>query len=64
VPPFDHGAASSSIRRPNIIGGHGTSIGGVIVDGGNFDWEANAKRFPLLNHAGPSPITAPSGPRR
>ena len=31
------------------IGGHGTAIGGAIVDGGNFDWAAHADRFPLLN---------------
>ncbi len=30
------------------IGGHGTSIGGLIVDGGNFPWEQHAERFPLL----------------
>jgi O-acetylhomoserine (thiol)-lyase len=31
------------------IGGHGTSIGGIVVDGGNFDWEAHGERFPTLN---------------
>mgnify|MGYP006057213055 CR=1 FL=1 len=31
------------------IGGHGTSIGGIIVDGGNFDWIKDRKRQPLLN---------------
>jgi O-acetylhomoserine (thiol)-lyase len=36
------------------IGGHGTSIGGIVVDGGNFDWEAHARRFPLLNEPDPS----------
>jgi O-acetylhomoserine (thiol)-lyase len=36
------------------IGGHGTSIGGAIVDGGTFDWEKHAKRFPLLNEPDPS----------
>ena len=36
------------------IGGHGTSIGGMIVDGGNFDWEAHADRFPMLNQPDPS----------
>src|SRR4029077_17875308 len=35
-------------------GGHGTSIGGVIVDGGNFDWEKHADRFPMLNKPDPS----------
>jgi O-acetylhomoserine (thiol)-lyase len=36
------------------IGGHGTSIGGIIVDGGNFDWEQHAARFPMLNTPDPS----------
>src|SRR5208282_6031638 len=35
-------------------GGHGTSIGGIIVDGGNFDWEKHADRFPMLNQPDPS----------
>src|SRR5476649_2545554 len=37
-----------------FIGGHGTSIGGVLVDGGNFDWEKHADRFPMLNQPDPS----------
>src|SRR5208282_2864965 len=36
------------------IGGHGTSIGGIIVDAGNFDWEKHADRFPMLNKPDPS----------
>jgi len=36
------------------IGGHGTSIGGVVIDGGNFDWEAFPERQPLLNSPDPS----------
>jgi O-acetylhomoserine (thiol)-lyase len=36
------------------IGGHGTSIGGVVIDGGNFDWEANPARQPALNTPDPS----------
>ncbi len=36
------------------IGGHGTSIGGVIVDGGNFPWEQHAARFPLLSQPDPA----------
>ena len=47
--PLDHGAAVVLHSATKYIGGHGTSIGGVIVDGGNFDWEKHAKRFPLLN---------------
>ena len=40
VRPFDHGAAVVVYSTTKYIGGHGTSIGGLIVDGGNFDWEA------------------------
>jgi len=36
------------------IGGHGTSIGGIIVDGGTFDWEKHAERFPMMNTPDPS----------
>jgi len=52
--PLDHGAAIVVHSTTKYIGGHGTSIGGMIVDGGNFDWEANAKRFPTLNKPDPS----------
>ena len=52
--PFDHGAAIIVHSTTKYIGGHGTSIGGVIVDGGNFDWEAHAERFPMLNTPDPS----------
>ena len=47
--PFDHGAAIVVYSATKYIGGHGTSIGGVIVDGGNFDWEAFPERHPTLN---------------
>ena len=36
---FDHGAAVLIHSTTKFIGGHGTSIGGIIVDSGNFDWE-------------------------
>ncbi len=52
--PFDHGAAVIVHSTTKYIGGHGTSIGGVVVDGGNFDWEAHADRFPMLNQPDPS----------
>ena len=52
--PFDHGAAIVVYSTTKYIGGHGTSIGGLVVDGGNFDWEANAERFPMLNEPDPS----------
>ena len=51
--PFEHGAAIIVYSTTKYIGGHGTSIGGVIVDGGNFDWEKHADRFPLLNQPDP-----------
>lgn len=47
--PFEHGAAVVVYSTTKYIGGHGTSIGGAIIDGGNFDWAAHAERFPLLN---------------
>ena len=47
--PLDHGAAIVVYSTTKYIGGHGTSIGGVIVDGGNFDWAAKPERQPLLN---------------
>ncbi|MGA2795307.1 MAG: PLP-dependent transferase [Roseiarcus sp.] len=46
--PFDHGAAVVVYSATKYIGGHGTSIGGLIIDGGNFPWEGHAERFPLL----------------
>jgi O-acetylhomoserine (thiol)-lyase len=52
--PFDHGAAIVMHSTTKYIGGHGTSIGGIIVDGGNFDWEKHADRFPMLNQPDPS----------
>jgi len=47
--PFDHGAAVVVYSTTKYIGGHGTSIGGVIIDGGNFEWDAHPERQPLLN---------------
>lgn len=52
--PLDHGAAIVVYSTTKYIGGHGTSIGGLIVDGGNFDWAAHPKRQPLLNRPDPS----------
>ena len=46
--PFEHGAAVVVYSATKYIGGHGTSIGGLIIDGGNFPWEQHAERFPLL----------------
>ena len=52
--PLDHGAAVVVYSTTKFIGGHGTSIGGAIVDGGNFDWEKFAERQPALNTPDPS----------
>jgi O-acetylhomoserine (thiol)-lyase len=51
---FDHGADISIHSLTKYIGGHGTTIGGVIVDSGKFDWVANRERFPMLNEPDPS----------
>lgn len=52
--PLEHGAAIVVYSATKYIGGHGTSIGGLIVDGGNFDWAAHPERQPLLNQPDPS----------
>lgn len=52
--PLDHGAAVVVYSATKYIGGHGTSIGGLIVDGGNFDWESHPERQPALNTPDPS----------
>ncbi len=51
---FDHGADISVHSATKYIGGHGTTIGGVVVDSGNFDWSANADRYPGLTKPDPS----------
>lgn len=52
--PLEHGAAIVVYSTTKYIGGHGTSVGGMIVDGGNFDWEAHKDRFPMLNEPDPA----------
>jgi len=52
--PLDHGAAIVVYSTTKYLGGHGTSIGGVIIDGGNFDWEKFPARQPALNTPDPS----------
>ena len=52
--PFEHGAAIIASSCTKYIGGHGNSIGGIVIDGGNFDWEAHKDRFPMLNTPDPS----------
>jgi O-acetylhomoserine (thiol)-lyase len=51
--PIEHGADIVVHSATKFIGGHGTSIGGVIVDGGTFDWKASGK-FPGLTEPDPS----------
>ena len=52
--PFEHGAAVIVYSTTKYLGGHGNSIGGLIVDGGNFDWAAYSERQPALNTPDPS----------
>ena len=51
---FDYGADIIVHSLTKYIGGHGTTIGGVIIDSGRFDWVANSERFPMLNEPDPS----------
>jgi O-acetylhomoserine (thiol)-lyase len=52
--PFEHGADIVVHSATKWMGGHGTSIGGLVVDSGNFDWVANTDRFPGLTTPDPS----------
>lgn len=52
--PFELGADIVVHSLTKYIGGHGTSIGGMIIDSGKFDWAANKARFPVLNEPDPS----------
>ena len=52
--PFKHGADIVVHSLTKYMGGHGTSIGGVVIDSGNFPWEKHKKRFPMLNEPDPS----------
>ena len=54
IRPIEHGADIVVHSATKFIGGHGTSLGGVIVDGGNFNWKANADKFPSLAKPDPS----------
>ncbi len=51
--PLEHGANVVVHSATKFIGGHGTSLGGVIVDGGNFDWKASGK-YPQIAEPSPS----------
>lgn len=52
--PIEFGASIVIHSLTKYIGGHGTSIGGMIIDSGKFDWVANKDRFPILNEPDPS----------
>ena len=52
--PLEHGADVVVESATKFIGGHGTTLGGVIVDAGKFDWKANADKYPSLAQPDPS----------
>lgn len=54
IRPLEHGADIVVHSATKFIGGHGTSLGGVIVDGGTFDWAAQADRYPEIAKPNPS----------
>lgn len=54
IRPIEHGADIVVHSATKFIGGHGSSLGGVIVDSGNFDWKAHAGKYPSLTEADPS----------
>ncbi|MGX8695053.1 MAG: O-acetylhomoserine aminocarboxypropyltransferase/cysteine synthase family protein [Prevotella sp.] len=54
IRPLEHGADVVVHSATKFLGGHGSSLGGVIVDGGSFDWKANADKFPSLAKPDPS----------
>ena len=54
IRPLEHGADVVVHSATKFLGGHGTSLGGVIVDGGTFDWKQNPDRFPTLAKPDPS----------
>lgn len=52
--PFELGADIVVHSLTKYIGGHGTTLGGIIIDSGKFDWQASKDRFPMLNKPDPS----------
>lgn len=54
IRPLEHGADIVVHSATKFIGGHGTSLGGVIVDGGKFDWKKDADKYPTLAKPDPS----------
>ena len=54
IRPLEHGADIVVHSATKFLGGHGSSLGGVIVDGGKFNWKANSDKFPTLAKPDPS----------
>jgi O-acetylhomoserine (thiol)-lyase len=54
IRPFEHGADIIVHSATKFLGGHGTVIGGIIVDGGTFEWSKNVEKFPGLTEPDPS----------
>ena len=54
IRPLEHGADIVVHSATKFLGGHGSSLGGVIVDGGRFDWKANPDKYPTLAKPDPS----------
>lgn len=54
IRPLEHGADVVVHSATKFLGGHGTSLGGIIVDGGSFDWKADADKYPSLAKPDPS----------
>lgn len=54
IRPIEHGADIVIHSLTKYIGGHGTTVGGLIVDGGTFDWSKDPERFPKFNKPDPS----------
>jgi O-acetylhomoserine (thiol)-lyase len=54
IRPFEHGADIVVHSMTKFLGGHGTAVGGIVVDGGRFDWGAHAERYPGLTTPDPS----------
>lgn len=52
--PIDLGADIVIHALTKFVGGHGTTLGGIVIDSGKFDWVANKERFPMLNEPDPS----------
>ncbi|WP_419832538.1 O-acetylhomoserine aminocarboxypropyltransferase/cysteine synthase family protein [Endozoicomonas atrinae] len=52
--PIEHGADIVVHSLTKYVGGHGTTLGGVIIDSGKFDWAGNKERFAILNEPDPS----------